>query len=147
MWMVELAEAYALTGDPRMLDWIRLTCDWALGCNPAGRVYTTRLGARPISSPLHLTSRYAPGGPIPGLECQGPSPQTGGIAATSATSTWPGAALSPAGRWPDQQTYSDVAFVPAMNEGTVVDQMRSAVAYGVLLPARVPRPAAPGSAP
>jgi hypothetical protein len=44
--------------------------------------------------------------------------------------------LFPAGAWPELQTYSDVGMVPPVNEGTVVDQMRTAVVYSFLLPAR-----------
>ena len=136
MWMVDMMQAYVLTGDGAFLDWVRLTCDWALGGNPMGTVFTTHLGQRSISAPLHIVSRTSPGGPIPGLQCQGPTPETGGRTATSSMSSWVGALLYPPGPWPDLQTYSDLGMVPTMNEGTVVDQMRSAVVYSFLLPAR-----------
>jgi endoglucanase len=134
MWMVDMIQAYVLTGDGAFLDWVRLTCDWALGGNPMGTVFTARLGQRSISAPLHIVSRTSPGGPIPGLQCQGPTPETGGRTRTSSMSSWVGALLFPSGPWPDLQTYSDLGMVPTMNEGTVVDQMRSAVVYSFLLP-------------
>ncbi len=134
MWMVDMIQAWALTADARMLDWVRLTCDWALGGNPMGTVFTTRLGQRSISSPLHIYGHTSPGAPIPGLQCQGPTPQTGGSPANSSMSSWIGPMLHPAGPWPELQTYSDVGMVPPVSEGTVVDQMRTAVVYSFLLP-------------
>jgi hypothetical protein len=49
-------------------------------------------------------------------------------------SSWIGAMLYPAGPWPALHTYTDITMSPGMNEGIVVDQMRTAVAYGFLLP-------------
>ena len=137
MWMVDMIQSWVLTGDARMLDWVHLTCDWALGGNPMGTVFTTGLGQRSISAPLHIYSRTSPGAPIPGLQCQGPTPQMGGAPSNSSMSSWVRAMLSPAGAWPELQTYSDLGMVPPVNEGTVVDQMRTAVVYSFLLPDRV----------
>jgi endoglucanase len=134
MWMVDMIQGAVVTGDPRFLDWVRLTCDWALGGNPMGTVFTTGLGQRPITAPLHIYGHTSPGAPIPGLQCQGPTPQKGGSAANSSMSSWIGSMLYPAGPWPELQTYSDVGMVPPVNEGTVVDQMRTAVVYSFLLP-------------
>lgn len=136
IWLVDAVEAGVLLRDPAIRSWMALTCDWALGCNPMGTVFTTRLGQRSIREPLHIYSRYAPDGPIPGIQSEGPSPRTGGEAATSSMSTWIGAMLYPAGAWPPLQTYSDVGLVPEMNEGIVSNQMKSAVAYAALLPGR-----------
>ena len=55
--------------------------------------------------------------------------------------SWIGPMLFPTGPWPQLQTYSDVGMIPFMNEGTVVDQMRTAVVYSFLLPARIGLPA------
>jgi len=145
MWMVDMIQSWALTKDAPTLDWVRLTCDWALGGNPMGTVFTTGLGQRSISAPLHIYSHTSAGGPIPGLQCQGPSAQKGGSTPYSGMSSWIGAMLFPAGAWPELQTYSDVGMVPFMNEGTVVDQMRTAVVYSFLLPDRVNPPSSPPS--
>ena len=48
--------------------------------------------------------------------------------------SWIGAMLYPAGPWPPLHTYSDVSMLPAMNEGIVSNQIRTAIAYGYLLP-------------
>ena len=141
MWMVDLIQASVLTKEERFLDWVRLTCDWALGGNPMGTVFSTGLGQRSISAPLHIYGRTSPGAPSPGLQCQGPSPQTGGSTANSGMTSWIGPMLFPTGPWPQLQTYSDVGMIPFMNEGTVVDQMRTAVVYSFLLPARIGLPA------
>jgi endoglucanase len=135
IWLTDAIEAYTLLRDPACRSWIELTCDWALGCNPMGTVFTTRLGQRCISDPLHIYSRYSPDGPIAGVQCEGPSPRTGGQKATSGMGTWIGAMLYPAGVWPQLQTYSDVGLNPEMNENLVSNQMKSAVAYAMLLPA------------
>ena len=42
--------------------------------------------------------------------------------------------LYPAGPWPALQTYSDVSMLPSMCEGIVLNQIRTAIAYGYLLP-------------
>jgi len=132
--VMELMEGYALTKDPAYKKWAALTADWALGCNPMGTVFTTRLGQRCINSPLHMFSRYSPNGPIAGIQCEGPNPEDGGKKMTGSMSSWIGAMLYPAGPWPALQTYSDVSMSPAMNEGVVADQIRCAIAYGFLLP-------------
>ncbi|HZT42948.1 MAG TPA: glycoside hydrolase family 9 protein [Chthonomonadaceae bacterium] len=134
IWLVDAIEATTLLHDPKYRTWIVLTCDWALGCNPMGTVFTTRLGQRRISSPLHMYSRYSPDGPIAGIQCEGPSPRTGGEKAASSMGTWIGAMLYPLGPWPPLQTYSDVGMCPEMNEDMVSNQMKSAVAYAFLLP-------------
>ncbi|MGD0091870.1 MAG: glycoside hydrolase family 9 protein, partial [Planctomycetota bacterium] len=135
-WLVDAIEGYTLLKDPSYLKWIVLTCDFALGCHPMNRVFTTRLGQRCISAPLHMFSRYAPDGPIAGIQCQGPSSQAGGQKASGSMSSWIGAMLYPAGPWPELQTYTDIVMSPGMNEGVVADQIKSAVAYAFLLPER-----------
>ena len=140
MWMVDMIQAWVLTRDAPTLDWVRLTCDWALGGNPMGTVFTTGLGQRSILAPLNIYSHTSAGAPIPGLQCQGPSAQKGGSPAYSGMTSWIGPMLYPLGAWPELQTYSDVGMVPFMNEGTVVDQMRTAVVYSFLLPDRVSLP-------
>jgi endoglucanase len=133
-YVMELMEAYALTKDPNYKKWAALTADWALGCNPMGTVFSCRLGQRCISGPLHMFSHYSPNGPIAGIQCEGPNPEDGGKKMTGSMSTWGGGMLFPAGPWPTLQTYSDVTMLPAMCEGVVADQIRSAIAYGFLLP-------------
>lgn len=134
IWMADLIEGFTLLRRPEYRTWVELTCDWALGCNPMGTVFTTRLGQRCISGPLHIYSRYSPDGPIAGIQCEGPSPRTGGEKMTSGMSTWIGAMLYPTGAWPTMQTYTDVSLCPEMNEGLVSNQMKSVLAYAFLLP-------------
>ena len=135
-WLLDAIQAYPLLRDPRALEWIQLTDDFALGCNPMNRVFTAGLGPRSISMPLHIYSRYTPDGPIAGIQCEGPSPRTGGQPAGAGMGSWIDAMLFPPGPWPELQTYSDVGFCPEMNEGLVADQIRSAAAYAFLLPDR-----------
>jgi endoglucanase len=132
--LLDLMEGHALLKDPAYLNWIALTCDFSLGCHPMGTVFTARLGQRSISGPLHMYSRYSPNGPIAGIQCEGPNAEIGGKKMTRDMSTWIGAMLYPAGPWPALQTYSDVAMLPSMCEGIVSNQIRTAIAYGYLLP-------------
>jgi endoglucanase len=132
--LLDLMEGHALLKDPAYLKWIVLTCDFSLGCHPMGTVFTTRLGQRSISGPLHMYSRYSPNGPIAGIQCEGPNAETGGKKASGDMGTWIGAMLYPAGPWPALQTYSDVSMLPSMCEGIVLNQIRTAIAYGYLLP-------------
>jgi len=133
-WLVDAIQGFVLLKDPAYLKWIPLTCDFALGCHPMNRVFTTRLGQRCISAPLHIFSRYCPDGPIAGIQCEGPSKQEGGKKASSNMSSWIGAMLYPAGPWPELQTYTDIGMCPGMNEGVVSDQIKTAFAYAFLLP-------------
>jgi len=135
-WLVDAIQGYVLLKDPAYLKWITLTCDFALGCHPMNRVFSTRLGQRCISGPLHMFSRYSPNGPIAGIQCEGPSKEEGGKKASASMTSWIGAMLYPAGPWPELHTYTDIVMSPGMNEGVVSDQIRSAVAYAFLLPER-----------
>jgi endoglucanase len=132
--LLDLMEGHALLKDPAYLKWIALSCDFSLGCHPMGTVFTTRLGQRSISGPLHMYSRYSPSGPIAGIQCEGPNAETGGKKMAGDMGTWIGAMLYPAGAWPALQTYSDVSMLPSMCEGIVSNQIRTAIAYGYLLP-------------
>lgn len=132
--LLDLMEGHALLKDPAYLKWIALSCDFSLGCDPMGTVFTTRLGRRCISGPLHIYSHYSPNAPIAGIQCEGPSAEEGGKKMTGDMGTWIGAMLYPAGPWPAMQTYSDVTMLPVMCEGVVANQIRTAIAYGYLLP-------------
>lgn len=132
--LIDLMEGHTLLGDPIYRKWIALTCDFSLGCHPMGQVFTTRLGQRPISGPLHIFGRYSPAGPIAGIQCEGPNPEVGGKKMTGDMGSWIGAMLYPAGPWPPLETYSDLYMFPTMNEGVVSNQIRTAIAYGYLLP-------------
>lgn len=132
--LTDLMEGHALLKDPVYRKWIALSCDFSLGCHPMGTVFTTRLGQRYISGPLHIFSRYSPAGPIAGIQCEGPNAEEGGKAMTANMNAWIGAMLYPAGPWPPLQTYSDLSMFPSMNEGVVANQIRTAIAYGYLLP-------------
>jgi hypothetical protein len=137
-WVLDAIQGYVLLKDPRYLEWIHLTCDFALGCHPMNRVFTAGLGQRSIAAPLHMDSRYTPDGPIAGIQCQGPSPRVGGSPAGRSMGSWIDAMLFPRGAWPELQTYTDVGMCPEMNEGLVSDQIRTAAAYAFLLPERMP---------
>jgi hypothetical protein len=50
--------------------------------------------------------------------------------------TWIAAMLWPHGAWPQLHTYTDIVMSPGMNEGVVSDQIKTAFAYGFLLPER-----------
>ena len=132
--MLPLIQAQTLAPNPLYRKGILCTCDYALGCNPMNLVFTTRLGQRCIWRPFHEYSRYSPNGPIPGIQCEGPNKQIGGANPSGGMSTFIAAALYPAGPWPLLQTYTDVELIPEMNEGVVVNQMKSAMAYAFLLP-------------
>ena len=136
--LIPLAQAFVLTGTSEFRRWIQITCDFSLGCNPMNTVFTTRLGQRPIWRPLHLFSRYCPDAPLAGVQCEGPSPRTGGVPATSSMGSWVDQSLFPDGPWPELQTYCDLFMIPEMNEGVVVNQVHTAFAYGFLLPDRRP---------
>jgi len=133
-WMFTPIEAYALQRDPKYLKWIILTCDFSLGCNPMNTVFTVGLGKRYVTGPLHAYGRYSPEGHIPGIQCEGPSPQTGGKAAAMNMTSWIAAGLYPHGPWPQLHTYTDVEMSPGMNEGITISMAKTALAYGFLMP-------------
>ena len=135
-WIDVAIQGYVLTKDPAYLEWTILTCDFALGCHPMNTVFSTRLGQRCISGPLHTFGRYSPEGPIAGIQCEGPSQQKGSAKPSGGMSSWVGAMLYPHGDWPQLHTYTDVIMSPGMNEGVVRDQIKTAVVYGFLLPQR-----------
>ncbi|MDP7251079.1 MAG: glycoside hydrolase family 9 protein [Planctomycetota bacterium] len=132
-WLYTPMQAYTLLKDPQYLKWIQLTCDFSLGCHPMNTVFTTGLGQRSISGPLHSYARYSPDGPMPGIQCEGPSPQTGGKPAGGSMTSWIAAGLFPNGPWPQLHTYTDVEMAPGMNEGVVPTMTKTAIAYGFLI--------------
>jgi hypothetical protein len=134
IWADTPMQAYALLKEPDYLKWIILTCDFSLGCHPMGTVFTVGLGQRYITGPLHTYGRYSPDGPIEGTQCEGPSPQVGGSPAGKSMSSWIGAGLYPFGPWPQLHTYTDAEMSPGMNEGMVRNMVKTAIAYGFLLP-------------
>jgi len=138
-WLVRPAMVRSRTRDPKIKEacrsWIILTCDFSLGCHPMNLVFTTGLGQRYITGPWHHLMWNSPEGIIPGIQSEaaggrwiaGQHPGPGGMG------KWPGMSLYPPGPWPDLYKYSEWAS-PGMNEGVVVNQVRTAFAYGLLMP-------------
>lgn len=117
-------------------NWIELTNDFSLGCDPMNLVFTVGLGQRYVKSAWHLLMLGTPGEIIPGLQTEGPGgpfvagemPKSGGMG------EWPGMSFYPPGPWPDLYKYAEDAS-PGMNEGVTVNMVNTAFAYGLLLPA------------
>lgn len=120
--------AHQLTGDPKYLEWIVRSCDNTLGSNPLGRSYITGLGERPVRAPLH-NSRYSHFGEVvPGMHVQGPNQRGDGYGVKEIT-------------YPKLQedfallnTFADVHFAIAMDEGTIPSQARCMALFGLLRP-------------
>ena len=119
--------AWAVTGDPKYRDWIVRTCDNTLGCNPMSTCWMTGIGSRRIHAPLH-NSRYAPDGPVAGLQCQGPSQRGEGYRYKE--TAYPKHRSDTASLY----AFVDVHFAIAMDEGTVGSQATTLAAFGLLLP-------------
>ena len=125
--LAPVVHAWAATGDAKYRDWIVRTCDNTLGCNPMSTCWMTGIGSRRIHAPLH-NSRYAPDGPVAGLQCQGPSQRGEGYRYRETA--------FPAHRSDTASLYAfaDVHFAIAMDEGTVDSQAMTLAAFGLLLP-------------
>ncbi|SPF40765.1 conserved hypothetical protein [Candidatus Sulfopaludibacter sp. SbA4] len=100
-------------------DALSLAADYVLGANPAGLVYITGLGSRPVEEPLHLDSLVfikRGKGPMPGIPVFGPT-----ATAPKAAYTLPVvAAFYPAfAQRPEAFRYADVRSVPHFNEFSV----------------------------
>lgn len=132
--LLALIQAQTLAPNPLYQKGIICSCDYALGCNPMNLVFTARLGQHSVWRPFHIYSRYSPNGPIAGIQCEGPSKQVGGEKGNGGMESWIGKMLFPTGPWPTLHTYTDIELIPAMHEGVVLDQMKSAMAYAFLLP-------------
>ena len=127
--LMPVVYAWAATGDAKYRDSIVRTCDNTLGCNPMSICWMTGIGGRRIHAPLH-NSRYAPDGPVAGLQCQGPSQRGEGYRYKETA--------FPAHRSDTASLYAfaDVHFAIAMDEGTVNSQALTLAAFGLLLPDR-----------
>jgi hypothetical protein len=120
--------AYHLTGKEEYLAWIIRTCDNTLGANPLGISYITGLGERCIRAPLH-NSRYSHFGEVvPGMQAQGPNQRGEGYRVQE--TAYPPLREDFASLY----TFVDCHFAIAMNEGTIVNQVRSLATFGLLLP-------------
>jgi hypothetical protein len=135
-WLLTPMMAWKLTGNVDYRKWVALTCDFSLGCHPMNLVFTVKLGKRYITGPLHSYGSWSPDGPIAGTQCEGPYSkiQAGFIPPSNeGCGRWPGMAMYPKGTWPELHTYAEYVS-PGMNEGGVSLHMRTAAAYGFLLP-------------
>jgi endoglucanase len=120
--------AWKLTGQEKYREWMIRTCDNTLGANPLGLCYVTGLGGRAIHAPLH-NSRYSHFGEVAaGQQVQGPNQRGEGYRVPE--TAFP--------RLRDDfaclYTFVDNHFAIAMDEGTVVTQVRTMAAFGLLLP-------------
>jgi endoglucanase len=126
-----LLRVAALTGNPEYAEWASYAADVTLGANPSGWSWTTGLGDQPVRDPLHTPSLGdGIAEPVPGITVYGPSYLTSG-------SDNVGVALAafdpPIDQWPLLERYADVAYVPNMNEFTVVENIGPTLfAFGAL---------------
>lgn len=121
-----VAVAWKLTGRSDLRDWLIRTCDNTLGANPLGLCWITGLGERGIRCPLH-NSRYRPaGGPVPGLQAEGPNQNGEGYCYKDT--------LYPAYRsdFAVMHNFVDTHFAIAMDEGTVDNQAITVAVFGLL---------------
>lgn len=119
--------AWAVTGETTYRDWIVRNCDNTLGCNPMSISWITGFGGRRIHAPLH-NSRYSPGGPVVGLQGEGP-------VASGQAYNWKETAVPPVQKGVGAlYTFSDSHFAIGMDEGVVNNQAKTMAAFGLLLP-------------
>ena len=140
IWMELVGMTMAITNDPAVKKscrfWIEQTCAFSLGCHPMNMAFTVGLGKQSVTRPLNLLMWSNPDGLIPGLQTQGPGGRwVAGAKGGKGMGDWPAMSLYPSGDWPDLYKYSEYAS-PGMNEGVVVNQAKTAFAYGLLLPGK-----------
>jgi len=123
-----------------ILDVLSLSYDYTMGCNPAGRVYYTGLGARSVREPLHLDSlAWIKQGrqPVPGIPAFGPVDGAPG-------SAWSQAALKAfypsMNEVPHALRYADVRVLVECNESTVWENYAPNIKLfgAILLPGLTP---------
>ena len=123
---VTAAHLYALTGDKECREWLVRTCDNTLGANPLGLSWITGLGERTIRCPLHNSRYRAAGGPVIGLQAQGPMQRGHGYSFKET--------LYPA--WKEGEAvlhaFIDSHWAIAMDEPTVNNMANTLLVFGVL---------------
>lgn len=120
--------AYQITGDEVYREWMVRTCDNTLGANPLGVSYITGLGERTVRAPLH-NSRYSHFGEVvKGMQVQGPNERGEGYGVKD--TAHPRLQTDFASLY----TFVDNHFAIAMDEGTMVNMVRSMAAFGLMLP-------------
>ncbi len=123
---VTAAHLYALTGDKECREWLVRTCDNTLGANPLGLSWITGLGERTIRCPLHNSRYRAAGGPVAGLQAQGPMQRGHGYSFKET--------LYPA--WKEGEAvlhaFIDTHWAIAMDEPTVNNMANTLLVFGVL---------------
>ncbi|WP_200241750.1 glycoside hydrolase family 9 protein [Thiohalocapsa halophila] len=140
-----LLQAYALSGEPSLLDWAWRSPTPQLGGNPQALCYITGFGARSPRYPLSKLAQYdAAAEPLAGIPVLGPhwhvpkvSPQMRSINAAYAPPSEPSERKpeSDAGyraAYPALRRFTDSDYLPHMSEPTVVDYAQVGVAYGLL---------------
>ncbi len=102
------------------------TCDNTLGANPLGLSWITGLGERTIRCPLHNSRYRAAGGPVAGLQAQGPMQRGHGYSFKET--------LYPA--WKEGEAvlhaFIDTHWAIAMDEPTVNNMANTLLVFGVL---------------
>jgi hypothetical protein len=134
-----LLQAWSITGEVRYRRGAWVTTDVQLGANPQGLSYITGIGARWPRHPLSKLSQYDDvAEPLQGIPVNGPHFHLPAIWDSTravnagyfppAAST--GASLS--ANYPALRRYTDSELLPPMNEPTVAEIARTAVAFGLL---------------
>lgn len=134
-----LLQAWAMTGEDRYRRGAWLTTDVQLGANPQGLSYITGTGARWPRHPLSKLSQYDDvAEPLNGIPVNGPHFHLPAIwDSTRAVNAGYFPPERPTGEgldsaYPALRRYTDSELLPPMNEPTIAEVARTAVAFGLL---------------
>ncbi|MBE7464931.1 MAG: glycoside hydrolase family 9 protein [Planctomycetes bacterium] len=117
-----------------LTSWILFTNDFSLGCHPMNLVFTAGIGKRYVHHAFSHLDINSPEGVVAGLQCEGPSRgKPAGSPGGKSMGDWPAMSFYPHGPWPELYCFSEEAS-PGMAEGVVINQARTALAYGLFLP-------------
>ncbi|MBM3501970.1 MAG: hypothetical protein FJX74_25225, partial [Armatimonadetes bacterium] len=129
---VSMIRAHRLTGDPKYLRAIVLSCQTGAGANPVNLCYTTGLGHDSPRHPLHIDSQVTGQPPPPGLTVFGPSNPTQ-MKQDWALDFVDQTCYPPSREWPFIEAYFDVFWYPLMCEFTIHQPMaENAFTWGYL---------------
>jgi hypothetical protein len=140
-----LLQAYALSGEPELLDWAWQSPTPQLGGNPQALCYVTGFGVRAPRWPLSKLSQYDDNPkPLGGIPVLGPhwhvpavSPQMRSLNAAYDPPSEPGGRRPESDAdyrraYPALRRFTDADYLPHMTEPTVADYAAVGVAYGLL---------------